>query len=56
MALEITKELIENVKELIINKKDIALNDFFSETHHADIAEVLDELSFNEAIYIQTHL
>ena len=52
MALEITKELIENVKELIINKKDIALNDFFSETHHADIAEVLDELSFNEAIYI----
>ena len=52
MALKITKELIENVQDLILNKKDTALNDFFSETHHADIAEVLDELSFDEAIYI----
>ncbi len=52
MALEITKELIENVEDLILNKKDAALNDLFSETHHADIAEVLDELSFDDAIYI----
>ena len=52
MALKITKELIENVQNLILNKKDVALNDFFSETHHADIAEVLDELSFDETIYI----
>lgn len=52
MALEITKELLENVQKLIKNKKDTALSSFFSDTHHADIAEVLDELSFGEAVYI----
>ncbi|WP_435261080.1 magnesium transporter [Tenacibaculum sp. nBUS_03] len=52
MALEITKDLIDNVRELIKNQKDTALSNFFSEVHHADIAEVLDELSFDEAVYI----
>ncbi|WP_272150850.1 magnesium transporter [Tenacibaculum aiptasiae] len=52
MALEITKDLLENVQELIKNQKDTALSSFFSDIHHADIAEVLDELSFEEALYI----
>ncbi len=52
MALEITKDLIDNVRELIKNQKDTALSNFFAEVHHADIAEVLDELSFDEAVYI----
>ncbi|MDY0780588.1 magnesium transporter [Tenacibaculum sp. IB213877] len=52
MALEITKELLENVSELIQNQKDTDLSDFFTDVHHADIAEVLDELSFDEAVYI----
>lgn len=52
MALEITKELLENVRELIKNQKDTNLSSFFSDIHHADIAEVLDELSFDEAVYI----
>lgn len=52
MALEITKELLENVSDLIVNQKDSALSSLFSEVHHADIAEVLDELSFDEAVYI----
>ena len=52
MALEITKDLLENVQELIKNQKDAALSSFFSDIHHADIAEVLDELSFEEALYI----
>ncbi|CAL2089254.1 magnesium transporter [Tenacibaculum sp. 190524A02b] len=52
MALEITKELLENVQDLIKNQKDTTLSDFFSDVHHADIAEVLDELSFDQAVYI----
>ncbi|TDQ28545.1 magnesium transporter [Tenacibaculum caenipelagi] len=52
MALEITKDLLENVQDLILNQKDSTLSEFFSDFHHADIAEVLDELSFDEAVYI----
>ncbi|CAL2102370.1 Magnesium transporter MgtE [Tenacibaculum sp. 190130A14a] len=52
MALEITKELLDNVRALIQDKKDTALSDFFADVHHADIAEVLDELSFDDAVYI----
>ncbi|TCI92312.1 magnesium transporter [Tenacibaculum sp. M341] len=52
MALEITKELLENVSNLIANQKDSALSEIFTDVHHADIAEVLDELSFDEAVYI----
>ncbi|CAM1372086.1 Magnesium transporter MgtE [Tenacibaculum litoreum] len=52
MALEITKDLLENVKELIQHQKDTALSEVFSDIHYADIAEVLDELSFEDAVYI----
>lgn len=52
MAIEITKELLKNVSNLIANQKDTALSDLFTDIHHADIAEVLDELSFDEALYI----
>lgn len=52
MAIEITKALLENVSELITHKKGKALSDLFTNVHHADIAEVLDELTFDEAVYI----
>ncbi|CAM1345431.1 magnesium transporter [Tenacibaculum amylolyticum] len=52
MAIEITKELLENVSNLIANQKDSQLSDLFINVHHADIAEVLDELTFDEAVYI----
>ncbi|TYP99755.1 Mg2+ transporter MgtE [Tenacibaculum adriaticum] len=52
MAFDITKELLENVSELISNQKDTALSELFLDVHHADIAEVLDDLSFDEAVYI----
>ncbi|CAL2081516.1 magnesium transporter [Tenacibaculum sp. 190524A05c] len=52
MAIEITKDLLKNVSNLIANQKDTALSDLFTDVHHADIAEVLDELSFDEALYI----
>ncbi|CAM1352078.1 magnesium transporter [Tenacibaculum crassostreae] len=52
MALEITKELLNNVEDMIQNQKDAALSELFADIHHADIAEVLDELSFDDAVYI----
>ena len=52
MAIEITKALLENVSDLIANKQNQALSDLFIDVHHADIAEILDELSFDKALYI----
>ncbi|WP_435414136.1 magnesium transporter [Polaribacter aestuariivivens] len=52
MILEINEEFLDNLKELISSKNDKAISAFFSEVHFADIAEVLDELNFDEAIYI----
>ncbi|CAM1349471.1 magnesium transporter [Tenacibaculum insulae] len=52
MAFEITQELLNNVTQCIENKKNDALYELFNGIHHADIAEILDELSFDEAVYI----
>ena len=52
MSFEITKELLEEITSYIEASNDAALEAFFEEIHHADIAEILDELSFDEAVYI----
>jgi magnesium transporter len=52
MAFEITKELLENVALFVQNGNDNALNELFKEMHHADIAEILEDLSFEESVYI----
>ncbi len=52
MAFKITKELLENVALYIENGNNNALSSLFVEMHHADIAEILDEISFDEAVYI----
>ncbi len=52
MAFEITKELLENITSYIQQKKDVPLSELLGEIHHADIAEILDEIPFDEAIYI----
>ena len=52
MAFEITDEFLENLSELIISNDDKTITALFSEVHFADIAEVLDEVNFDEAIYI----
>ena len=52
MAFEITQELLNKVTQYIGAKNDKALNELFIEMHHADIAEILDELAFDEAVYI----
>ena len=52
MSFEITKELLETVTSYNEASNDTALISYFEEIHHADIAEILDELSFDEAVYI----
>ncbi|MDT7831405.1 magnesium transporter [Flavobacteriaceae bacterium S356] len=52
MGFEITKELLEDVKGYIDTSNNKSLLALFEEMHHADIAEVLDELSFDEAVFI----
>ncbi len=49
---EVTKELLEQVIALIDKKENSKIDELLSEMHHADIAEILDELSFDEAVYI----
>jgi magnesium transporter len=52
MAFEITDELLENLVGFIEKKNDSKIKNLFEDVHFADIAEVLDEVSFDEAIYI----
>jgi magnesium transporter len=52
MEFKISKELIQELEVLIQNKNDHQLEVLLNDMHHADIAEVLDELDFDEATYI----
>lgn len=52
MTFEITSEYLENLSNLIDFRKDAAIKKLFEEVHYADIAEILDEVNFDEAIYI----
>jgi len=52
MPFELTKELIEQIIVLIQQHDEKAILALLEDEHHADIAEVLDELSFDQATYI----
>lgn len=52
MEFKISKGLIHELEQLIQNKNDQQLEAVLSDMHHADIAEILDELDFDEATYI----
>jgi magnesium transporter len=52
MEFKISKELIQELEQLIQSKDDQQLGVLLNDMHHADIAEILDELDFNEATYI----
>lgn len=52
MAFEITPEFLENLSELIAANDEKSIHSLFKEVHYADVAEVLDEVNFDEAIYI----
>jgi magnesium transporter len=52
MEFKISKELIKQLEEFIQSKNDHQLEVLLNDMHHADIAEVLDELDFDQATYI----
>ena len=52
MPFEITNEIIEQVQAFILQKDDMALLELLADEHHADIAEILDDLNLEESTYI----
>ncbi len=52
MQFEINEEYIENIQHLIEEHKDDELLLQLEEVHHADIAEIIDELDLDQATYI----
>ena len=52
MQFKISKELLVQIEQLIQSKNDHELEILLNDLHHADIAEIFDELDIEEAIYI----
>ncbi len=52
IQFQISDELIQNVERLINSEDNKQLLEFLEDFHYADIAEILDELSFDQSIYI----
>ncbi|HLV15052.1 MAG TPA: magnesium transporter [Xanthomarina sp.] len=52
LQFELTDGLIEQVELLIEAKNDSALHDLLAEFHYADIAEILDEVNLDDAMYV----
>jgi magnesium transporter len=52
MEFKISKVLIQELEQLILKQERPAVGVVLNDMHHADIAEILDELDFNEATYI----
>ncbi len=52
MQFELTKEFIEEIQQFIAAKNSDAVLNTFQEMHPADIAEVLDELDFDQAVFV----
>ena len=52
IQFQLTDELIERVDRLIETQNDKELKTLLDEFHYADIAEILDELDLEEAMYV----
>jgi magnesium transporter len=52
MEFKISEEFIGHLKELIASAQDELIEDLFKDVHYADIAEIMEELSGEEAVYI----
>ncbi|WP_281231433.1 magnesium transporter [Flavobacterium gelatinilyticum] len=52
MEFKVSREFIQQLEELIVKKNDNELEILLNDLHHADIAEILEELDFDEATYI----
>ena len=52
MRFELTKDFLEILREKITEQDVLWIKEHILELHFADIAEILDKLSNNEAKYI----
>ena len=52
IQFELTEELVEQVEVLIDSQNDKKLKTLLDEFHYADIAEILDELYLEQAMYV----
>lgn len=52
ITFKISEELVRKVAKLIENNDDARLLNMLGEYHYADIAEILEEINFEEAVYI----
>ncbi len=52
MAVEISKEFLENIETLIRSERDRDILHLLSEEHPADIADVIDELNVEDGTYL----
>lgn len=52
MQFILTKELLGNLRDWIADGKDTVITEAIAEAHAADLAEILNELKFDEAVYL----
>jgi magnesium transporter len=52
MQFELTKDILDDLKEYIAKGQDSKIIAFLSDLHPADVAELLDDVKMNEAIYL----
>ncbi|MFB9055506.1 magnesium transporter [Mariniflexile ostreae] len=52
IQFELTDDLVKQVENLIKINDDDGLNQLLADFHYADIAEILDELNLDEAMYV----
>ena len=51
-TFELSKEIIQEISQLISNKKNKEIKKKVKEIHYADLAEIINELDFQESIYL----
>jgi len=52
ITFKITPELIQETEQLIESGNELRIQELFNEYHYADIAEIIEELSFDQSIYV----
>jgi len=52
IPFELTDELLDTVKELVETRNDKSLKGLLNDFHYADIAEIVDDLDMEEAVYV----
>ena len=51
-TFELSKEIIQEISQLISNKNNKEIKKKVNEIHYADLAEIINELNFQESIYL----